>query len=191
MSDETRNSFNRMKNILYKKNERVRTLEDVVLIIQKEHKSEEDKQLLKKIKSFVDSMIDSMNDLGTKSIVMNSSIDEDFFSGLELNQSDDVDHHVKDIVIIIDQFIDALSAMIRTLEFKNERFYLKKTEYYIKSYRNNLIKKLHEFKLKSAINNSDNQNFLFFVNDVIDVVIKEGHNLRLKKLSEVLERELS
>jgi hypothetical protein len=185
---EIKDSFNKIKNILYKKNEETRSLIDLVEFIQKPIKTEEDIKLIKRLKSYTDRMIQCINDLGTKSIVLNTKIEE-FQEGLDIDN--DLDIQVKEIILIIDQFVDGLSVLIRTFDFKTEYFQLKRSEYYIKSYRSNLIKKLHEFNLKTQINKEDEKTILILINDIIDVVIKESSKLRLKKMNEVLSREYS
>jgi len=182
-------SFNRIKNIIYKKNETTRTLEDLVRFIQKKNKTEDDIQLISQLNLYSKAMVGAVNDLGTESILLNTKI-VSFQEGLDIEE-ENIETHIKEIILIVDKFIDSLSAMIRTFDFKSENFQLKKSEHYVKSYRANLIKKLHEFKLKSMINYEDETNLYMFVNDVIDVVIKEGYKLRLKKLNEVLSRDYS
>lgn len=190
MSEDIRNSFNKIKNIVYKKNERARTLEDLVAFIQQPNKTEEDIKLIKRLYSYTEKMLQASNDLGTKSMILNTKIDE-LQEGLELSDQSDIESHIKEIVLIIEKFVDSLSAMIRSFDFKNEYFELKKSEHYVKAYRSNLIKKLHEFKLKNMINKEDEKTLYIFVNDVIDVIINESSKLRLKKLNEVLGREYS
>lgn len=187
---EIRNSFNNIKNNVYKKDEKVRTLEDLVVLINKKNKTEEDIELIERLKSYTESMIQALNDLGTKSVVLSTKIDS-FQEGLEIDSEENIENHIKEIVLIIERFVDSLSALIRSYDFKTEYFQLKKTEQYIKSYRSKLIKKLHEFKLKNIINQEDEKQIYIFVNDVIDVMIKESYKLRLKKLHEVLSRDYS
>lgn len=183
---ELEKSFNKIKNVIYKKNESVRTLEDLVIFIQKE-KTKKDLETISKLKLYVRTMLYSMNDLGTEIISINNrknNIDEKN----ELLKKNYFNEYVKSLVFIIDQFADGLSAIVRTIDFQDEYFEMKKTEIYVKNYRESLIKKLREYKLKITINEEDFNKFIFVMNDVINVIIQEAYKLRLTKLYEVLSR---
>jgi len=178
-------SFNNIKNRIYKNNNSMSRydFQELADILTKSQWNEDELEALGLLKGYVNGIKDSIEDLGSKIIEINNI---DFSNKIRLND------FLKEIIILIDSFIDSLSAVINVVEFDDNRINVEMSLARLKSLRNSLIHKMNEYsKMTNGITFSvDQSNFMkVLVNDIIDSIIKESFQLRIKKLSEILNNK--
>lgn len=182
-------SFNRIKNILYKKETKSHAFRKLQDILSSEL-SEDDKQLLLKIAEYIKAMQKSIEDLGTE--ILELTVENKDSYGVEVIDADDIMKHVQKMILLIDSFIDSFSAMVRSMDFEEERFELKYRESYLKSIRHKLIGIVQKLKLKSnMLNNEDEIKIKIFINDMIDMTIRQSVSMRLKDLHNLIVEKLN
>ncbi len=179
--------FNRLKNLLYTNNYIKYKLTDFATLLQKQDKTKEDIQLLKKIDFYVTAMEESTKDLGTKIKDINS---ENFkMSGIDIYKQND--EHVKEIMFYIDSFIDALIALTRMLKMGETSFILKKSSTYLKATRSKFVQKASEFKIRIIQDETEEEIFRLLTNDILDIFLQEAYSLRLTILGDKVREVLS
>jgi len=175
-------SFNNIKNRIYKNNNFVSRydFQELAEILTRNDWNNEEIEALKRVKDYVNNIKNCVEDLGSK--IIDISI-MDFSNKIRLGD------FIKEIIVIIDEFIDSLSAIINVIEFEENRINVDMSLARLKSLRNSLIQKINEYtRMTSGVTFSDdNINFMHvLVNDIIDSIIKESFKLRIQKLSEIL-----
>ena len=180
MDQQLNDSFNKIKNILYKRDAfgKRYSFEELASIISKQDKSQEEENTLRSMALFVKAMSESIQDLGTQ-IMRIKTIDFD--------NRQDIESTAKDIVIIIDSFIDSLIALSRTFDFKENRVNLKISETKLKKIRNAIIHELNEMRFKIDISDTDKEQVRILINDIIDNIIDQSVILRIEKLNKVFK----
>lgn len=178
-------SFNNIKNRIYKNNTSMSRydFQELAEILTKSEWNQDELQALGQLKGYVNGIRDSIEDLGSKIIELN---DVDFSNKIRLND------FLKEIILLIDGFIDSLAAVISVVEFDDNRINVEMSLARLKSLRNSLIQKMNEYsKMTNGITFSEDQsNFMkVLVNDIIDSIIKESFQLRIQKLSEILNNK--
>jgi hypothetical protein len=186
MSDELNKIFNNLKNLLYNSDYKKYKLEDLAIFITKKDKTEEESKRLEEILSYVEDMERSIIDLGTKIGTINSEL----FNAENIDSYKRIEEHVRDIVFYMDEFIDAISALTKTMNIGDTKFDLKKASSYLKSTRNHFVQKAGEFRIKALRNSVEKENFRFVVNDALDVFVKEAYSLRISILGEKIRKVL-
>lgn len=174
--------FNHIKELLYEKDFEKLDLPELVELILKENKTQKDYDTLKLIYEYIESMEKSLEDLGTVILFM-SKFDEKI-SVLDLEKK------VRDIILIIDRFIDGLAAFQRVIEFDESRLKLKQSLAYLKSLRSIIIKKTNEYKLKIRRTEFETKSFLQFIADTIDSFLREAYVIRILKIKQVIQKNI-
>ena len=175
-------SLNNIKNRIYKNNNFTSRydFQELAEILTRNDWDVDELEALKHVKEYVNKIKECVEDLGSKIIDV---LTVDFSNKIRLGD------FVKDIIIIIDEFIDSLSAIINVIEFDENRINVNMSLARLKSLRNSLIKKMNEYtRMTNGVTlDDDNVNFMrVLINDIIDSIIKESFQLRIQKLSEIL-----
>lgn len=185
-SDTIQTVFNRLKNLVYDQKFEEFTLNEVAKLLKKEPKSVEDIKKITDIYAYILTIYQATEDLGTKLIELNNS-DINFVGSDNYKK---IESHVKDIVYYLDEFVDALTAFYNSFTFDKTRFEIKNTVSYLKAIRTKFLQKSNEFKLKIIQNKNEEENFKFFINDIITIFIQKAYSLRIVILKEKLEEAL-
>lgn len=180
-------AFSSFKNTLYDSSYSKQKLTDIAELITKENKTKQEYQKINNLLIYIDAMVESLQDIGTKIAEINTSeeIEFDGFKNFNKNET-----HIKDIVLYMDQFIDALFAFMRTHSNDSSSFELKKSSTYLKAIRDSFVKSSREFKLKIIRNPHEEKNFRVVINDAIDNFIKEGYSFRILVLRDKLQKAI-
>lgn len=178
-------SFNKIKNRIYKDNNYSNRydFQELAEILSRSEWSIEELIALRALKRYVFKIKESVEDLGSKII---ETIQLDFSNKIRAEE------FIRDIIIIIDEFIDSLQAIVNVIEFDENRINVEMSSARLKSLRNSLIKKMNEFNRSSGVTmDLDQTNFMkILVTDIIDSLIKESFQLRIQRLSEILEDKI-
>ncbi len=178
-------SFNNIKNRIYK-NQNFSSryeFEEFVEIFTHENWNEDDLEALQALKNYVNNIKNSVEDLGSKIVDLTLL---DFSNKVRLEE------FAKKIIVIIDEYIDALVAITNIVEFDENRINIQLSLARLKSLRNSLIKKINEYcRMTTGITFKDDQaQFMkVLISDIIDSIIKESFLLRIQKLSEILNEK--
>ena len=180
MDPQLNESFNKIKNILYKKDafEKRYSFEELAELIAKPLKSEEEEKTLKSIAMFIKAMNESIQDLGTQIMRIKD---------INFDDRQEIENAAKEIILIIDEFIDSLIALSRTFDFKENRANLKISEVKLKKLRNAIIHSLNEMRFKINTTDTDKEQVKTLINDIIDNIIDQSVILRIEKLYKVFE----
>lgn len=179
--------FNELKNLIYKDTTKKMSLSEIALLIKKKNKTIDELKILNSIKVFVKTMLLTVEDMGTKALELNYSMSiESESEGIEV--SNNIEKNVKDILMLLDQYIDALNAMIRVYDYTDNRLNLKESEQYLRALRSKLIEKAHAYTSDLMQEEEDKIEIIHFLNDLIDTVAKTSYGLRLMKLNNALEK---
>lgn len=178
-------SFNNIKNRIYKNNTSMSRydFQELAEILTKSEWNEDELEALGLLKGYVNGIKNSVEDLGSKIIELNSI---DFSNKIRLND------FLKEIILLIDCFIDSLSAVIDVVEFDDNRLNVEMSLARLKSLRNSLIHKMNEYsRMTGGIEFSQDQSTFMkvLVHDIIDSITKESFQLRIQKLSEILNNK--
>jgi len=178
-------SFNNIKNKIYKNDSNMSRydFQELAEVLIKSDWNEEELQSLGLLKGYINGIKNSVEDLGSK-IIETTLLD--FTNKIRVND------FLKEIILLIDEFIDSLSAVINIIEFDENRINIKLSLANLKSIRNSLIHKMNEYsRMTNGITFSEDQsNFMrILINDIIDSIIKESFKLRIQKLFEILNNK--
>lgn len=178
-------SFNNIKNRIYKNNNFASRydFEELAEILTRSNWNEEELKALSNLKKYINGIKDSVEDIGSKIIDV---------SNLDFSNKIKVEEFTKEIIVIIDGFVDSLTAVTNVIEFDENRMNVQMSIARLKSLRNSLIQKMNEYsRMTSGVTmNEDQSNFMrVLINDVIDSIIKESFQLRIQKLSEILNKK--
>ena len=187
------NAFNKIKNTVYNENINVVQFSDLVELIQKENKSEEDVQTMKNIYKNVSILKDSINNLGNKILDLNGSRSGSD-DGLEIN-GDNLDAHTRDIVLCLDDFIDAVAALNKIYNFKESRIELAMIEELLKMNRASILDKSRRFKQGLSIRPDldikiTREEYIKFLEDIIDIVTREAMKLSVLKIHKIIKNKI-
>lgn len=183
---EIYSAFNRYKNMLYDNKFEKFKLTEIAKLILNKNKTQKEKEILKQIFIYVETMKKSIEDLGTKLSELNiKNLD---FDGIDTDKR--LEEHMKDIVIYIDLFVDALIAMMNAYNYDETKYHLKKSSSYLKAVRNKFIQKSTEFKIKILKNPNEEKNFKILTNDIINIFVQEAYSLRILVLYEKIKEAL-
>lgn len=179
-------SFNNIKNRIYKNNNFSSRydFQELAEILTRSDWDEEEMEALQLLKRYVNGIKFSVEDLGSR-IIDATTID--FSNKIRLEE------FIRDIVLIIDEFVDSLVAITTVIEFDENRMNIEVSLARLKSLRNSMIQKMNEYsRMTSGITlNEDQTAFMrVLLTDIMDSIIKESFQLRIKKLSEVLNSKL-
>lgn len=180
-------SFNNIKNRIYKNNNLSSRydFQELAEILTRDDWDEDELETLKMLGTYVNTIKDSVEDLGSK-IIDTTTID--FSNKIRLET------FIVDIITIIDGFVDSLVAITEVIEFDENRTNVEMSVARLKSLRNSLIQKMNEYtRMTSGITlNEDQTKFMqILLTDIIDSIIKESFQLRIHKLSEVLSSKFN
>lgn len=177
--------FNKIKNILYKKEFEKLPLPELAELILKKIKTKEDKEVIEKLFIFSKAIRQSLLDFGTKILELNTDIE--VHSSESFSPIKNLEENIKEILFLLDSFIDALAALNKIIEYKESRLELKKAEYYLKSIREKLLEKVKEYRLLLIKKKDFEEEFKHFLNDLIDIIIRTAYKLRIIKLYDKLK----
>lgn len=183
--NDLRKSFNKMKKTLYTSSYDVKKYEyaDITNLIMKEDKTEEEVEILKRFQSLVDNIRLVVEDIGTQIVEIQH---------MSFENKNDLELFSKDMIELIDKFIDTLVAINENFSFSNDDIDTRMSEYRLKSLRTNFIKKVNEFRFKFDVNIDpvEIEKIKLLISDILDDIIKETISLRVERLSEVLKKQL-
>lgn len=183
--EDLRKSFNKMKKTLYTSSYDVKKYEyqDVTNLLMKEDKTKEEIETLKKFQSLIESIKLIVEDIGTQIVRIQD---------MDFNNKGDLEMFSRDMIELIDKFIDTLVAINETFNFSSDDIDTRMSEYRLKSLRTNFIKKINEFRFKFDVNIDpvEIEKVKSLVSDILDDIIKETISLRVDRLSEVLNKKL-
>ena len=177
--NELYNIFLRIKKHLHEKDFEKFDMPELVELILEEDKTDEDIQSLINVYEYIVKMEESLEDLGT-TVLDISKIDINNVS------VSDIELSVRNIILTVDQFIDGLAALMRTVEFTESKLKLKQSLAYLKSTRGFIISKTNEYKLKIKKSTLDTDTFIRFLTDTIDTFLREAYVIRILKIKEVI-----
>ena len=180
---EIRNSFNKMKDTLYTNSYNIKQYKysSIAEVIAKEDKIPEDWKFIEDLHFYIRNIKNVIEDIGTRIVEIRD---------IDFNNKNELEKFARDLIELIDKFIDTIVAI-------NEKFSVgdidtKMSEHHLKSLRTKFVKKVNEFRLKFDVNMEKNEliKFKILISDLIDDIIKESISLRVKRLDEVLEKQL-
>lgn len=179
-------SFNNIKNRIYKNNNFSTRydFQELAEILSRNDWDKDEREALDLLKKYVNSIKFSVEDLGSKIIDVTVI---DFSNKIRLEE------FIRDIILIIDEFVDSLVAITNVIEFDENRVNIEMSLARLKSLRNSLIQKMNEYNRKIAgitLNNDQAKFMSILLTDIIDSIIKESFQLRIQKLSEVLNGKI-
>lgn len=187
MSDNLNNlheSFNRMKKTLYTTTYDIKKYEyvDITNLIIKEDKTEEDWKILKKFYHLIETLKLVVEDIGTQILKIQE---------INFENKSDLELFSKDVIELIDKFIDTLAAINENFNFTSDDIDTRMSEYHLKSLRSNFIKRINEFRFKFDVNieESEINKIKTLINDMLDDIIKETISLRVERLSQILKKQ--
>jgi len=183
MENELHEIFERIKKTLYEKDYNKLDLPELVELILKENKTANDIKNLKLIYEYIIRMERSLENLGT----ITTKIDE---LNKDSTTTSDIELQVRNLIEIVDQYIDSSSAILRVVDFKESKLILKQSLAYLKATRYLIISKTNEYKLKINKNTLDKKVFLKFLIDIIDTFVREAYITRILKIKQVLEKTI-
>jgi hypothetical protein len=161
-------------------------LTELAALIQKPNKTKEDVQLLKEIDTYAIAMERAIEDLGTKIGDINS---ENFnLNGIDSYKQNE--EHVRDIILHIDNFIDALVAFTRIFKMGDTSFILKKSSTYLRAMRGKFVQKASEFKIRIMKDKNEEEIFRLLINDTLDIFLQEAYSLRLAILGDKIREAI-
>lgn len=175
--------FIRIKKHLHEKDFEKFDLPELVELILKEDKTQQELEILVSVYEYVSKMEKSLEDLGT--IILRIS---QFKKGIQINE---IEIEVRNIILTVDQFIDGLAAFLRIIDFKESKLKLKQSLAYLKSIRSLIIQKTNEYKLKINKTSLDTETFLRFITDTIDTFLREAYVIRILKIKEVIQKTVN
>lgn len=179
-------AFNNIKNRIYKKRNYNThyDFQELAEILVQDDWSEDEKEVLKAFKQYVNSIKFSVEDLGSKIIDVTT---------LDLSNKIRLEEFIKDIILIIDEFVDSLVAITNIIEFDDNRINIEMSQTRLKSLRNSLIQKMNEYnrKVNGITLDEDQTKFMrVLLTDIIDSIVEESFKLRIQKLSDVLNTKI-
>ncbi len=180
-------SFNNIKNRIYKNSIVFNRydFQELAEILTRTDWDFEEIQALKLVRDYVNKIKESVEDLGSKIIDLSS---------IDMSNKIRLGEYVKDIVFIIDEYIDSLSAITNVVEFDENRINVEMSLARLRSLRNSVIQKMNEYSrmTNGIILSTENSELMrVLISDIIDSLIKESFKLRIQKLSEVLNSKLN
>jgi len=191
--DDMQNAFNRIKNTIYNESQSIVQFSDLVELIQKENKSEEDVQTMKNIYKNVSILKESISNLGNKILDLNGTR-SDAEDGIQVNK-DNLDIHTRDIVFCLDDFIDAVAALNKTYNFKESRIELAMIEELLKINRTSILDKSRKFKQGISMRPDldakiTKEEYIKFLEEIIDIVTKEAVKLSVLKIHKIIKKNI-
>lgn len=191
--DKMNDSFLKIKDTAYDQKFQKLKLSDLAELIIKKDKSPEEKKYISNIFIYIKNIRESITSLGQKILELNTDID--MGENILIQDRDNLELHTKDIIICLDQFIDSISALNRVYNFKESRIELSILEISIKSNRDSILKNVKEYRREKSLSIYDsiseiNKNYTSFLNDIIDIVVKDAVKLSIIKLYNVLKKEV-
>lgn len=189
MSDnmkDLRQSFNKMKKTLYTSSYDVKKYEykDITNLIMKEDKTQEEEDTLRKFYLLIENIRLVIEDIGTQIV---------YIQNLNFENKNDLELFSKDMIELIDKFIDTLVAINENFSFSSDDIDTRMSEYRLKSLRTHFIKKVNEFRFKFGVNIDaiEIEKVKSLIHDILDDIIKETISLRVDKLSSILNKHFS
>jgi hypothetical protein len=180
--NELYNIFLNIKKNLNSNSSKKLELIELVNLIIKENKTQRDYEKLSQIQRYTDLIIKSLSNLGTD-IMKLSSLDSDIMFV-------EIEKRIRTIILNIDQFIDGLSAIINTIDFKDNRIEIKQVLAYLKSLRGIIISRTNDYRIKLDKKNHDISIFIIFLAETIDTILSQAYNLRLFKIKNAIGKIL-
>jgi len=179
-------SFNNMKNRIYKSGNfhDKYNFDELVTILNNENLSKDELEILKLFKKYISNIKDIVEDIGTKICDLQKL---DFYNKIR------VEEFIREIILLIDGFIDALNAIGDVIEFEDNRINMITSLARLKSLRQSLIQKMVEYnRITAGINFSNDQSNMIqvLIVDIIDSIIIETFKLRILKLYEILSKKV-
>ena len=181
INDKIQNSFNSIKNIVYnnKLNEKY-SFEEMVDVLIADDFTEEELIKLKELYKCVDDIKIVVEDLGTKLLDIND---------IDFSKKYIIESEVKEIILLIDIFIDSLNKITQIIEFKENRINVIKSVARLKSLRANIIKKV--INTKVSLQKTNPKVVKMIILDIIDSLIKESYKLRIIKMHQLITKKIS
>ena len=191
--EDIENSFNKTKDAIYNQNFQRLALGDLAALISKPLKSKEEINHLLYIFNYMSNIKESLTNLGQKILEMNTDVEVG--EGLVNQDRSNLELHTRDIIIYLDQFVDSIAALNRVYDFEESKIELNIMEVSIKTNRESVLRKAKEYRLSRSIGMENDQadirtNYLQFLNEIIDVVIKDGVRLSVLKIYGILKKDL-
>lgn len=177
-------SFNKMKKTLYTTSYDIKKYEyvDITNLIVKENKTEEEWKTLEKFYHLIETLRLVVEDIGTQILRVQE---------INFENKRDLEIFSKDVIELIDKFIDTLVAINENFNFSSDDIDTRMSEYHLKSLRSNFIKRVNEFRFKFDVNieQSEINKIKTLINDILDDIIKETISLRVDRLSQILKKQ--
>ncbi len=191
--EDIENSFNKTKDAIYNQSFQRLALGDLAELISKPSKSIEETNYLLNIFNYMSNIRESLTHLGQKILELNTDVEVG--EGFITSDRSNLELHTRDIIIYLDQFIDSVAALNRVYNFEESRIELNIMEVSIKTNRESVLRKAKEYRLNKSIGMESDQidirtNYLQFLNEIIDVVVKDGVKLSVLKIYSILKKDL-
>jgi hypothetical protein len=178
-------SFNKMKNTLYPTSYEIKKYEyvDIANILAKEEKTQEDWEIIEKFHHYISTIKDIIEDIGNQIMAIRE---------INFENKHEVEVFSKEIIELVDKFIDTLAAINNNFRFSNDDVNTRMSEFHLKSLRSKFIKAVNSYKIKFDVNieKDEIRKIYTFVNDILDDIIREAVSLRVDRLYDVLEKQM-
>ena len=176
--------FTEIKNNLYNRSNQKYSFIKLYKIINKKNKTDKENMYLKKLFICVNKMKQILSNLGTR--LFNITIDEYKTKYSNVILFDNMDGQLKELVVLIDKFIEGLK-IFNNFYIDKDSFKIKKTLYYLIEVRNYLYKNILKYSKLLLKNEIEENKLKRMLNDVIDIFIQKGYKLEVIKLYNVLK----
>ena len=177
--------FSDIKNIIINnRNLQPYNMEPIIERLTAIEVSDENTKYIQAMFVYVSCMKTSIESIGTKIIEMQRYIDiinSGNTKSFEANQKKFEDI-LKAIFVIIDDFIDSMTAFSRFYQIKGQEYDFIRSVMMLRSKRDLLMKLGNEYMGKLIKGINDNSELRFFLGDFLDSIIYEAHRLQINKL---------
>lgn len=177
--------FQQIKGSLYKREVPEHELRELRLLIAKRPKSAEERATLSAAFGLISTLRTTCGQLGSR--VFKIEIDSIKNKSAAPVIYDVVDLKIRDLMRVLDTFIDTVSRFFEIIDYKEETFALKKSVAYLKGTREYLIKRTNEYTKQIIKNERDKEGIKLVLNDAIDVFLQESTSLQVLRFYELLE----
>jgi hypothetical protein len=159
-------------------------MESIFSRLERTEKSKEDLDFIQGAFLYVSGMHASLESIGTKIIEMEryvEAISNDDVKSMVAGQNK-FEEILKSIFILVDNFLDSITAFSRLYQAKGQEFDFIRTVMELHAKRDLLMKIGNEYMSKLIKGSSDSVELQFFLSDFLDSLLNEAYRLQINKL---------
>lgn len=193
MANELLEIFSDIKKSVYKHNPQKYNMDVIFDKLSKPNKTPQEVDFIQGAYLYLQGMHSSLESIGTKIIEMErymESISKGDTKTMVAGQGR-FEELLKQMFMLIDNFVDSISAFSRIYQAQGQEFDFIKTIMGIRAKRDLLMKTGNEYMSKLIKGSNDSEELQFFLSDFLDTLLNEAYRLQINKLMKAFKQSLN